>query len=417
MQIAVIGGGVIGVCTAYFLVEAGHQVVLIERHNNVAEQASFGSAGLLAPGQVAPWGAPGMPGMPGLLLSTLFRSGAPVTLRTSMNRALWRWVRQWMDECKLERYMINRERMQRVAYYSRSVMQNLCSRHGLEFERTSGYLQLYRHSADLQRAQPALELLDDYGAAFQVLDPDAARALEPGLAAQADLAGALHLPDGEAGNCPLFTKQLKHKAQDMGVEFHFNTRVRSIAREDGRIALRIDEQRFHADAVVLAAGADSASLLASLGINVPLVPVKGYSVTAPIRNFDEAPLAALMDDASKVAIMRMGARIRIAGAAELGATDMAVNEAATRALIKAADHWFPNAANYNAAQFWSGARPMLPDGAPLLGETPIRNLYVNIGHGACGWAMAAGCGRILADVISGRAPEIDMDGLTLSRYG
>jgi D-amino-acid dehydrogenase len=412
MQVAVIGGGVVGVCTAYFLAEAGHEVVVVERHNNVAERASFGNAGVLAPGQVAPWATPGMPGK---LLSYLFRSSSPVKLKPSMSPALWRWVRLWMDECRIERFQLNRERMQRVAYYSSSVLQELCSRHQLEFERTSGYLQLYRREADLRKAQPALELLGDYGPAFQVLDAEAARAIEPGLSPNADLAGALYLPEGEAGNCPLFTKQLKLRAQALGVDFHFNTEVRSIAREDGRIALNIDERRFHADAVVLAAGADSAKLLASLGIKVPMYPVKGYSATAPIRNFDEAPLAALMDESSKIAITRMGARIRIAGTAEVGSSDL--HDAAMRTLIKVADRWFPNAANYNAAQFWCGARPMLPDGAPLLGATPIRNVFINIGHGSCGWAMAAGSGRILADIVSGRAAEIDMDGLTLSRYG
>lgn len=414
MQVAVIGGGVVGVCTAYFLAEAGHEVVVVERHNNVAEQASFGNAGVLAPGYASPWAAPGMPRK---LLSYLFKSESPVSLKPAMNRTLWRWIRLWLDECQIDRFRINKERMQRVAYYSRSVLHDLRSRHQFDYEQTRGYLQLFRRKSDLRLAQPSLALLEEQGTLHQIVDASAARLIEPGLSVDTGLAGALYLPDDEAGNCPLFTKQLKYRAQELGVDFHFNTEVRGIARADQGIALDIDERRFHADAVVLAAGVDSARMLAALGIRVPLYPVKAYAATAPIRNFDDAPLASLMDESYKVAITRMGTRIRIAGTAELGFTDLQMREAATRTLMKVAGDWFPDAANYNAAQLWCGARPMLPDGAPLLGATPLKNIFVNIGHGSCGWAMAAGSGRILADLVSGRAPEIDMDGLTLSRYG
>ena len=413
-QVAVIGGGVIGVCTAYFLAEAGHEVVLIERYGNVAEQASFGNAGVVAPGYVTPWAAPGMPKK---ILSYLFKSEAPVLLKPTMDRALWRWVRLWLSECELSRYRINKERMQRIAIYSRDILHQLREHYRLEYEQTQGYLQLFRTQQDLQLAEPALTLLAENGVPHRILEAEAAYQIEPALSKNTALAGAVYLPQDESGNCPLFTKQLKTVAQTIGVEFHFGSTVHNIEPIDNRIKFQIDDRNFSADAVVVAAGIDSAQLLAPLGIQVPLYPIKGYAATAAIRNFDDAPLAALMDESYKVAITRLGSRIRIAGMAELGSRTKVLHQAALRTLIKVGNDWFPDATNYNTASFWCGVRPMLPDGPPLLGATPMKNLYINIGHGSTGWAMAAGSGKILADIVSGNTPDIDMDGLTLSRYG
>ncbi len=413
-QIAVIGGGVIGVCTAYFLAQAGHQVVVIERLSNVAEKASFGNAGVVAPGYVMPWAAPGMPGK---ILSSLFKTEGPVLLKPTLDRALWRWIKLWVAECELDRFRINKERMQRIATYSRDVLEQLRDHYQLDYEQTKGYLQLFRTERDKQLAEPALALLAEQNVPHQVVDPDQARAIEPALSARTALAGGLYLPEDEAGNCPLFTKQLKTIAQSLGVEFHFGSTVTAIEPQSDRIGFRIDERQFSADAVVVAAGIDSTRLLAPLGIHLPLYPIKGYSATSTIRNFEEAPLAALMDESYKVAITRMGSRVRIAGLAELGSVTSDLHEVALRTLSKVGEDWFPDAANYNGATFWSGIRPMLPDGPPVLGATPIKNLYLNVGHGSTGWAMAAGCGMVLADILSGRVPQIDMDGLTLARYG
>lgn len=413
-QVAVIGGGVIGVCTAYFLAAAGHEVVLIERHGNVAEQASFGNAGVIAPGYVTPWAAPGMPKK---ILSYFFKSEAPVLLKPTMDRALWRWVRLWLSECELSRYRINKARMQRIAFYSRDILHQLREHYQLDYEQTQGYLQLFRTQQDVQLAAPGLALLAENGVPHRMIDADAAYLIEPALSKNTPLAGGLYLPQDESGNCPLFIKQLKTITQTMGVEFHFGSTVHSIQKMDSRLTFKIDERMFSADAIVVAAGIDSTQLLAPLGIHVPLYPIKGYSATASIRNFDDAPQAALMDESYKVAVTRMGTRIRIAGIAELGSRTNALHQAAVRTLIKVGNDWFPDATNYNTANFWCGTRPMLPDGPPLLGATPIKNLYVNIGHGSAGWAMAAGSGKVLADIISGHTPDIDLDGLTLSRYG
>jgi D-amino-acid dehydrogenase len=413
-QVAVIGGGVVGVCTAYFLAEAGHEVVVIERHPNVAQEASYATGGVVAPGYATPWAAPGMPGK---FLSHLFKSESPVMLRPTLDRALWHWVRRWLSECDLERYRINTARMQRIALYSREILQQLREHYELDYEQTQGVLQLFRTENDIKLAQPACELLAEKGIPHQMLDADAARKIEPGLGYRAELAGGLYLPNDESGNCPLFVKRLRYIAQSIGVHFHFTSTVHAIEQEGSGVALRVDDNVFSADAVVLAAGVDSAQLLKPLGIHVPLYPVKGYSATAAIRNFEDAPRASVIDESYKASISRMGNRIRIAGTAELGSRTTELRDAALRTLIKVGNDWFPNAANYNTASFWCGARPTLPDGPPLLGATPVRNVYLNIGHGSFGWAMAAGSGKVLADIISDRAPDIDMDGLTLSRYG
>ncbi|MDQ9170580.1 D-amino acid dehydrogenase [Oxalobacteraceae bacterium R-40] len=413
MQVAVIGGGVIGVCTAYFLAAAGHEVVVLERYGNVAQETSFGDSGIVSPGNTLPWA---MPGMPKKLLSSLFKSESPVLLKNKLDPKLWRWVRQWLDECELDRFLLNGERMQRLALYSRQLLQQLREYHELQYEQTQGVMQLFRTQQDLRIAQPALDLLAESGIQHKLIEPDDARGIEPALASHTTLFAALHLPQDEAGNCPLFTRQLKNIAQAAGVEFHFNSTVEALKPDENGISFLIGDRIFHADAVVVAAGIDSLKLLEPLGIDLPVYPVKAYSGTATIRDFEQAPLAAVMDETYKVAITRLGSRIRVAGTAELGSPDMAMHETALRTLVKVGQDWFPGAANYNGSNFWCGIQPTLPDGPPLIGATPVRNLYINIGHGSCGWTMAAGSGKILSDLLSGAEPDIDLDGLSYWRY-
>lgn len=413
-QIVVIGGGIVGVCTAYFLAEAGHDVAVIERRDNVAQEASFAHAGLISAGAAAPWA---LPGMPLRVLKSLFKSESAVLLRPRLDRSLWRWIRRWMSECELDRYRINKTRMQRIAFYSRDLLHQLSATYDIEYEKTRGTLQLFRSAQDMRLAEPALALLAEHEIPHRLIDAAEARTIEPALTEHTKLAGALHLPQDEAGNCPLFAKRLKQVASDMGVNFHFASTVQAIEADAGRISLLVDNQRFSVDAAVVAAGSESAQLLKPLGIHIPLYPVRGYSATAMIKNFDQAPNAALLDESYKVAITRLGSRVRVSGMAELGARGSELHRDAMHKLIKIGFDWFPHAANYATANFWSGIHPMLPDGPPLLGSTPIRNLYINIGHGSSGWAMAAGSGKAVADIVSGRAPEIDMNGLTLARYG
>jgi len=306
--------------------------------------------------------------------------------------------------------------MQRLALYSRDVLHHLREREHLDYEQTRGFLQLFRTERDIALAQPLLQIAVENGMPHSVVDAVAARAIEPALSVDTPLAGGLYFPEDETGNCSLFTKQLKQAAQAIGVTFHFGAEVKSIAARERHVSLQVEQKDFTADAVVIAAGVESAQLLAPLGIQVPLYPVKGYSATASIKDYEQAPQSAIVDEAYKVAIARMGNRIRIAGLAEFGSRTLELREAALRTLIKVGEDWFPNAANYGNAQFWCGTRPMLPDGPPLIGATPVRNVYMNIGHGPTGWAMAAGSAKLLADIVSGTAPEIDTDGLNMTRY-
>ncbi len=413
MQVAVIGAGVVGVCTAYFLAEAGHEVVVMERRNNVAEEASFGDAGLLAADAVAPWAAPGMPAS---LLSFLTKPESPLFLNRAWDPAMWRWMRRWMKECNIERYRLNRDRMHRVASYSHNVMQQLRDRHQLDYEQAAGYLQVYRSEKDLQLARPVFDFLDTLGIRHDVLAAENVRSIEPALNPAMSLAAGLYLPDAESGNCPLFARQMRQLAQAMGVEFHFGCDVQSIQQSYRGVLMEVDNRHFSADAAVLATGADSAHLLAPLNLHLPTFPVKNYAATATIRNFESVPLNALMDETYKVSIARMGNRIRIAGTSELGARTPALRQTALNTLLKVAYDWFPDACHYNAATFWSGSSLMLPDGVPLIGSTSVRNVFLNIGHGAAGWAMAAGAGKMVADIVSDRETDIDMDGLTSLRF-
>ena len=414
MQVAVIGGGVVGVSTAYFLAAAGHEVALIERRSNVAEEASFGNSGLVAPAVSAPWATPGMPGK---IFSQLFRQESPMVLRRRLDPGLWRFARRWIAECDAEHFRINKLRLQRIGFYSRELLEQLRLHYKMDYEQTVGHLQLFRGARDVLLAQPLLTLLSEMEVPHSILDGEAARLLEPALCAATPLTAALHLPQDEAGNCALFAKQLKTIAQSIGVTFLFGKSVERVERIDNRVALHMDGTSFTADAVVLAAGIENPTLLNALGVRLPALPVQGYSATCSIRDFEEAPLAALTDDTYKTTITRFGNRIRIAGVLDPGARSPEVPEAAQRTLRKVATDWFPNASNYNNATLWSGLRTMLPDGVPVMGATPVRNVYVALDDGSSGWTTALGTGKVLSDLVSGRTPDIDLDGLTLSRFG
>jgi len=413
MQVAVVGAGVIGICTAYFLAEAGHEVVVIERRNNVAEEASFGDAGVLAHDGGLPWI---LPDLRRTLLSSLTKPASPVFMGRPFDPAMWRWIRQWRREGEADLYRVNHERLHRIAAYSREVMAYLRERHGLDYEQAGGCLHLLRTERETQLMQPVLAFLSEHGVRYRFLDADATRSIEPALHPHTPLAGSLHFPDDESGNCPLFARQLRQQAQQLNVEFLFGSEVQAVRQAHRGVLLHIDGKDFPADAVVLATGADSAGLLASLGLPFPFQRTRCVAATAAIRNFESAPRAALLDTAYQVSIARMDQRIRIAGTVELGANREVLRRAAVNTLLKVANDWFPDACNYNTASFWSGTSMMLPDGPPVVGATAIPRVFVNLGHGAFGWTMAAGAGKLVADLLSKGAADIDTEGLTPARY-
>ena len=416
MKIAVIGAGIIGVTTAYELAADGHAVTVLERCSAAAAETSFANAGVIAPGYVTPWAAPGMPKK---VLASLLSRHAPVKLGWPLAAADIAWMWKWRKACRLDTYLANRARMQRLAFYSRERLHTLTAELRLEYDRSDGYMVLLRAEKDRLLVQPGLQVLRDAGVKFKEIDADAARQIEPALSADTPLLGAVHLPDDEVGNCRQFTMLLKAEAQRLGVRFEFSRSVKHIDSTGGASVLVEGESAPRSfDAIVLCAGVASAALLRPLGLRLPLAAVYGYSITANIRELLNAPRSAVMDERFKVAISRLGQRVRVAGSAEIGGDPAAHREAAVQTLYKVLHDWFPGAAQLaSGVQVWKGARPMLPDGPPIIAPAPDasgqRRLWLNLGHGSSGWAMGCGSARALADMIAGRTPEVDMEGLGL----
>lgn len=414
MRIAVIGAGIIGITTAYELARDGHEVTVFERRGAAAEETSFANAGLIAPGYVTPWAAPGMPLK---VLRHLLSRYAPVKLSMPISGSEISWIWQWFKACNAEDYRVNRAHLQRLAFYSRARLHHLTTSLALAYDRSDGYMVLLRSESDSQLVQASLQVLRDSGVAFAILDSAGARKIEPALNADANFFGAIHLPGDEVANCRQFALLLKAEAQHLGVNFVFNASVVQINHSHGA-ALRIAGERAarHFDATVMCAGLASADLLKAVGLTVPLAAIYGYSLTAPIREPLNAPRSAVMDERYKVAISRLGNRVRVAGSAELGGSLSRHRDASVQTLYKVLHDWFPGAAALSSgAQIWKGARPMMPDGPPLIGASGVNGLWLNLGHGSSGWALSCGSARALADLVAGRQPEIDLEGFAVAR--
>ena len=413
MRVAVIGGGVVGVCTAYFLADAGHQVTVIERFGNVAQEASFGNLDLLGPCAILPWA---MPGTMRRAMQMLFKPESPMVFSGKFEPAMWRWLRRLRTESVPARFRANHHQLYVLASYSRELMDNLMQQPGIDFQQRSGMLLMLRDAKEAAQTRPLVEALTESGAACELLDPAAVRQLEPGLSENTPFNAALHLPDELSGNCPLFVRQLKKLAQEKGIEFRFNSAVESIQPQPAGVTLRMGEDDYHADAVVVAAGTGSIRLLTPIGVYLPTYPVRVYSASVPIQSYEGAPQRALLDERYRVAITRLGQRVRLAGCAEFGSSTVKLHQKAINTLARVGSDWFPGAANYRSASFWCGPTAMLPEGVPLLGATRYGNVFINVGHGSSAWALAAGSGKLVADLMSGRRPAIDTDGLSLNRY-
>jgi len=419
MKIAVIGAGIIGVTTAYELAQDGHEVTVFERRLAAAEEGSFANAGLVAPAYTTPWTAPGMPLK---IISHLLSRHAPVRVRWPLSRSELGWMWKSWRACQPDTYTANRQRMQRLATFSRERLHQVSADLQLEFDRSEGHLVLLRSAKDHALMQASLQVLREAEIPFKEIGPEEARKIEPALNPDTPFHSAIHLPQDEVGNCRQFALLLKNEAQRLGVNFAFSTTVEAIEAGTGEassgLALKVaDEaelQRF--DAAVLCAGVDSARLLRPLGLKIPLAAVHGYSISAAIREPLNAPRSAIMDERYKVNIARLGHRVRAAGTAEIGGAPDQQRAGTIQTLYKVLHDWFPGAAQISSGvQVWKGARPMLPDGPPLLGASGIPGLWLNLGHGASGWSLSCGSARALADLIGGRTPEVDLEGLDLHR--
>ncbi len=417
MRVVILGSGVIGVTSAWYLAQAGHEVTVIDRQAGPALETSFGNAGEISPGYASPWAAPGIPMK---ALKWLFMHHAPLIVQPRPDPAKIRWVLQMLTNCTAGAYAVNKSRMVRLAEYSRDCLMDLRSSTGITYdERTQGTLQLFRTQKQVDAACKDIKVLQADGVPFEVLSPEQCIAAEPGLAPNFNkIAGGLHLPGDETGDCFKFTNRLAEMAKAAGVIFRFGVKVTALDRQGDKIvAVETSEGHITADAFVLALGSYSPALAKPLGLTLPVYPVKGYSITVPIVDEARAPVSTVMDETFKIAITRLGDRIRVGGMAEIAGFDNTLHAGRQQTLAHSVEDLFGGAGDQTRATFWCGLRPMTPDGTPILGRSAIGNLFLNTGHGTLGWTMAAGSGRALADMVSGRATDIDTSDLGLARYG
>jgi D-amino-acid dehydrogenase len=419
MKAVVLGGGVIGVSTAYYLARAGHEVTVVERQAGTGLETSFANAGEISPGYSAPWAAPGLPLK---ALKWLFMHHRPLVIRPRLDPAMAMWAMHLLRNCTAARYDRNKGRMLRLAEYSRDCLRALRAETGIAYdERMRGTLQLFRTQKQVDGVAADIAILDRFGIRHALLGRAGCVEAEPALARVRDkIAGGLRLPDDETGDCFAFTRALAAMAQTLGVKFLHNASVQALRHSSGRIeGVHIWQNNtdmvLTGDVYVMALGSYSPLLLKPLGFRLPVYPVKGYSLTLPITDAMGAPESTVMDETYKVAVTRLGGRVRVGGTAELAGYDLKLHPARRATLDHVVTDLFPAACDVSQGTFWTGLRPMTPDGPPVIGRTAIANLCLNTGHGTLGWTMASGSGRVLADVISGKAPDIDLTGLGLNR--
>ena len=416
MKIAILGSGVIGTTAAYFLARAGHEVTVLERQSGPALETSFANAGEVSPGYSAPWAGPGVPLK---AIHWLLMQHSPLVIKPMLDLAMWRWGAQMLRNCTAARYAVNKSRMLRLAEYSRDCLIQLRADTGIRYdERALGTLQLFRNQKQLDGAAKDIAILQQFGVPCDLLDRAGCLLHEPALTGvQHKFVGALRLPGDETGDCFKFTQALAELAKAQGVNFRFGVTVRRlVANADGIRSVDTDAGPVQADRYLLALGSYATAMLRPLGLRVPVYPVKGFSITVPITDAAQAPESTVMDESHKVAITRLDQRIRVGGTAQLSGFDLSLNPERRGTLEFVLGDLFPAGGDLARAEFWTGLRPMTPDGTPIVGPTPVGRLWLAIGHGTLGWTMAAGTGRLLADWIAGRPTEISTDGLGLARY-
>lgn len=417
MNIIVLGSGVIGTTTAYYLARQGAQVTVVDRQAGPADETSYANAGQVSPGYSTPWAAPGIPTK---ALKWLFQKHAPLALRVDGSWWQWRWMAAMLANCTTGRYAVNKERMLRLAEYSRDCLRGLRDDTGIQYEqRTQGTLQLFRTDDQLEAARRDIAVLEEVGVPYELLDRAGLPSAEPALARSLDkLSGGLRLPNDETGDCRRFTQALAELSAGLGVQFRFGQSVDGVLLEQGRInGVRVGGEVLKADAYVAAFGSYTRDFLAPLGLDLPVYPVKGYSITVPMTDAAASPVSTVLDETYKIAITRFDKRIRVGGMAELAGFDLRLNPQRRATLEMVVQDLYPGCGDVAAAEFWTGLRPMTPDSTPIVGATRYDNLFLNTGHGTLGWTMACGSGKLTADLVMGRQPAIRADDLALSRYG
>ena len=416
MKVLVLGAGVIGVTSAYYLAKNGHEVTVVDRQGEPALETSFANAGEVSPGYASPWAGPGVPIK---AIKWLLMKHGPLVIRPTLDPSMWAWLIKMLRNCTSARYAINKSRMIPLAEYSRDALRALRADTGIRYdERSLGTLQLFRTQAQLDGAADDIAVLKQYGVPYELLDREGCIAAEPALAAVREkFVGGLRLPQDETGDCHMFTQALAASAAKLGVQFKLGATIERIIANGARIeGVATSAGVLHADAYVVALGSWSPRLLKELGIAIPVYPVKGYSITIPVADPNAAPVSTVMDESYKVAITRLGDRIRVGGTAEVSGYSNRLYAARKDTLDHSVSDLFPHGGRLGEATFWCGLRPMTPDGPPIIGATGYANLHLNTGHGTLGWTMACGSARVLADLLSGRKPEIETADLSMHRY-
>ena len=415
MRVIVLGSGVVGVTTAYYLAKAGHDVTVIDRQPGPALETSFANAGQISPGYASPWAAPGIPLK---AFKWLFQRHAPLAIQPDGTLFQLQWMWEMYKNCDAGRYAVNKERMVRLAEYSRDCIRALRAETGIAYEgRQQGTLQLFRTQAQFDGAAKDIEVLKQAGVAFDLLGRGQLAQAEPALAHVRDkLVGGLRLPNDETGDCQLFTTRLAQMARDLGVRFQFDTAIERLDIANGQVTgVQTDKGRVTADRYVLALGSYSRLLLKDQ-FRVPVYPLKGYSITVPIVDAAKAPVSTILDETYKIAVTRFDDRIRVGGMAEIAGYSKVLNPRRRETLELVVNDLFPGGGDVARATFWTGLRPMTPDSTPIVGATPLKNLFLNTGHGTLGWTMACGSASVIADLVSGKVPAIHADDLAVFRY-
>jgi D-amino-acid dehydrogenase len=416
VKVVVIGAGVVGTAAAWYLARAGHEVAVVERREGAGLETSFANGGQVSPCHAEPWANPAV--LP-KVLKWLGREDAPLLFRWNRwDPELWAWGLRFLANCTAARAEINTARTLAVAIYSRTCLQQLRAETGIAYDqRSRGILHVYRDAAEFDHAAAAAGTMRRHGLDRQPKTRAECVAIEPALAAAAPgLAGGIFTPSDESGDAHIFTTALATLAAGLGVEFRWGVDVRGFVGDGGRVSGLVTAQgTIAADAYVLAAGCDSARLARGLGLRLPIVPAKGYSITVPVAGHAGAPEVSITDDEHKMVYSRLGDRLRAAGTAEMAGYDTALNPRRAGLILEHARRLFPDGGDFDRAESWAGLRPVTPDSVPLLGATPFANLFLDTGHGTLGWTMACGSGRLIADLVSGRPPEIDIGGLGIDR--
>jgi len=416
MRVVVLGAGIIGVTTAYYLAKQGVEVAVLDRQAGPGMETSFANAGELSYGMTSPWAAPGVPVK---AIKWLFMRHRPLFIWPLISPTMWGWGLRMLANCNARSYALNKGRMVRISNYSRDCLTDLLQDVEIDFDlRQKGTLQLFRTDKQVKGSKADQAVLAEYDSPYEVLDRDGCIDAEPGLAHVANkFVGGLRLTADRTGDCRMFTMALAEKTAALGANFKYGVTVRGLAVEGGKVAgVDTDGGRVTGDAYVCAMGPFAPGLLRGIGINLPIYPIKGYSITLPVTDGDAAPQSTIMDETHKVAITRLGDRIRVAGQAEIIGYNKKLGKHATDTVRHVVSDLFPKGGDVSKAEGWTGLRPMTPDGTPVMGPTRYPNLFLNTGHGTLGWTMACGSGRAVADLVTGATPEISFDGLTAARY-